>query len=445
MDPQRTCPGYGQQASHDLPATKAYWRNDTIRLCRSCQSASDHERRYARGVQRNPRPATKRQAQAQVANLGNAELAPDDEVLHSHEYIPLPELLELERTMAKAAQRRPAGAMLFTGPSGSGKTDAARDFAARVGLPFTKVDAASMTDPEAWFGTRELVVQDGVAVTEYRPSAFVTSIQQPGVTLIDEVTRVTDKHRNIVLPVIDHTRAVLNPLTGEMVQRHPMNFIIMAGNVGMAFTGTSTIDPAFYTRARHMEFDYLDEENERRVVQDASGCTDEDAYVLVKFAADTRAKAKVNPDHSPCSTRQLIEMANDVADGMTRDLAVKLSVLNNASDEGAPQSVRGELVAIWAGVRDAKLPVKAGAKAADPTGWTCPVHQQVKTVPAGTSKTTNRPYAAFKACPVVGCTQTEDRVIPRTPAQPSAMDKCGSCGTDNQPGTAYCVACGAIL
>lgn len=450
-DPQRTCPGFNREA-HDLPDTKAYWRNETIRLCRTCQSVSDHERRYAKGQATQAR--TRKPKAPAVEMLGGAELAPDAEVLHSHEYIPIPELLELETVMAKAAKRRPAGNALFTGPSGSGKTDAARDFAARVGLPFTKIDSASMTDPEAWFGTRELVIKEGVAVTEYRPSAFVESIQKPGVTLIDEVTRVVDKHRNILLPVIDHTRCVLNPLTGEMVQRHPMNFIIMAGNVGMAFTGTSAIDPAFYTRARHIEFDYLDADNEARVVQDASGCTPEDAYVLVKFATETRTKARVNPDHSPVSTRQLIEMGNDLADGMTRDLTVKLNVLNNASDEGAPQSVRQELVAIWNGVREAKMPSaapKPGTSAIS-REWVCPVHGQGKTVPAGVSKQTNRPYAAFRACPVIGCERTEDRVAPRNPAKPATKPTIGgismaclACGTTNAPGLTYCTSCGAKL
>jgi MoxR-like ATPase len=450
MDPRRKCPGFGTQPEHEIPDTRAYWRNDTIRLCRSCQSASDHTRRYAaKGI-----AATRRRAAAgpKVESLAthapSEELASDAEVAHSHQYVPMPELLELERTMVEGAKKRPAGNMIFTGPSGCGKTDAARDFAARIGLPYTKIDAASMTDPESWFGTRELVIKDGVAVTEYRPSAFIESIQRPGVTLIDEVTRVVDRHRNILLPIIDHTRAVLNPLTGEVVQRHPMNFIIMAGNVGMAFTGTTNVDPAFYNRARHIEFDYIDVENEQRIVKDAGGCDAEDAFVLVRFATDTRAKARMNPDHTPISTRQLIEMSRDIADGMSRDLTVKLNVLNNASDEGAPQSIRQELVAIWNGVRDLKMPQPVVAKPrvteAD-SGWVCPTHGTSKIVPAGVSKVTGKPYASFRACGAMGCSITEDRVQPRNPAQGTTSKVCGSCGDANAPGLTYCVSCGIKL
>ena len=38
------------------------------------------------------------------------------------------------------------------------------------------------------------------------------------------------------------------------------------------------------------------------------------------------------------------------------------------------------------------------------SGGTCPVHHEPwKTVPAGVSKSTGRPYEAFRACPTAGC------------------------------------------
>ena len=40
----------------------------------------------------------------------------------------------------------------------------------------------------------------------------------------------------------------------------------------------------------------------------------------------------------------------------------------------------------------------------------CPLHlQPFRLVPAGTSKTTQRPYAAFWACPTMGCKQKPDQ------------------------------------
>ncbi len=82
----------------------------------------------------------------------------------THAYIASKDLRMLFDAALVGATKRPAGVFLFVGPSGSGKTDGAENLAQEANLDFTKVDAASMTDPEAWFGTREIVVQDGVGL-----------------------------------------------------------------------------------------------------------------------------------------------------------------------------------------------------------------------------------------------------------------------------------------
>lgn len=40
-------------------------------------------------------------------------------------------------------------------------------------------------------------------------------------------------------------------------------------------------------------------------------------------------------------------------------------------------------------------------------GWVCPIHDDVKIVPAGFSNRTQKSYNAFRACPVAGCDQKE--------------------------------------
>lgn len=369
-----------------------------------------------------------------VPTSPDGELASDDDLSHSHEYVPMPDLIALWHAEVTGATKRPAGNLMFLGPSGSGKTDGAKALAALAGLAFTKVDAASMTDPEAWFGTREIVVQDGVAVTSYSPSAFIESIQKPGMTLIDEITRVRDEHRNVLLPLLDGTRAVTNPLTGEIVARHPGNFIVMAGNVGINFTGTNAIDPAFLTRARHVEFEYIDATNETRIVIEASGCDQETAEVFVRFAGETRMKAASDQEFTPISTRELIEAGRLVTDGLTRDLAVKFVVLNAASNEGGSSSLRQEMQNIWNGVRVVK---------STRSEWVCPTHGGAKIIPAGVSSKTGRPYNAFKGCPTFGCQLTEDRSKVTITPQIVTCQECG----DLQPAgrSTICISCGASL
>lgn len=393
----------------------------------------------------NAAPRPRMQARASV---------PDENPVPSggHEYVPDNDLVKLVESALNGTfkkGRAPANFLLY-GPSGSGKTAFVAYMAARSGLPMTKVDAASMVDPESWFGTREVVEENGVSVTKYQQSDFVKSITQPGFTFIDEMNRSRDEDRNVLLPLMDGTGRVTNPLTGESVIRHPQNFIFMAGNRGMQFTGTNAVDPAFGTRSYVWEFDYIDQADEQRIAIEATGCSVEDAFVFTRFAAETRARALGNPDFPPISTREVLKALERCADGLSKDLAAKATVLNGASNEGGEASVRAELEAIWNGVRTAKPVAAKLDPQSDPTptssaGWACPNHGKFRTIPAGISKA-GRPYNAFRACPEPFCNETEGRAPKSAPANQTAVapTTC-ACGTSNPAGRTICSNCGRAI
>lgn len=273
-------------------------------------------------------------------------------VVTSTGYVASRELLQIwEAVQASAASGKHPINLMFLGPSGCGKTVGAEYLASLAGLPFTKVDAAAMTDPEAWFGTREVVARDGVSVTTYRPSTFVGAIGKPGVLLIDEINRVRDEHRNILLPLLDGTHQVTNPLTGESVKKDPGLFIIMSGNRGLQFTGTYAVDPALMTRSVTVEFDYLAADDEQRVAIGVTGVKEDVAALFVRFANETRSRSKADPDMAPVSTREVIAGCLLVSNGLPIDLAAQIAVINGASDEGGAASIRARLTAIWAGIR----------------------------------------------------------------------------------------------
>lgn len=336
--------------------------------CRECYRAYAADWRARRNV--GAPTGTRRQTQSRTS-LGRAPIViPDlrtpaketdengekvsDEDLQtgSHAYVPSIEMIETWAAVtASAAAGKPAANLMFLGPKGCGKTEGAYFLAGTVGLPFVKIDAASMTDPESWFGTREVVSLDGVAVTEYHPSTFALMLEQPCVMLIDEVNRAKDSDRNVLLPVFDKTRKVMNPLTGDVISRHPRCFIIMSGNRGLSFTGTYAIDPAFISRSLTVAFDYVDPISEVAIACESTGCDDETAQLFVRFATDTRAKAKIDPDFEPVSTREVIEACELVVRGSSADNAARVVVINAASPEGGAQSVQMQLDAIWAGIR----------------------------------------------------------------------------------------------
>ena len=457
----RHCIGINDIPAHEVPWDEQHlapWAMDPKRKNIRCRDCDREYRRSRREARAGVAPVARRNAvkanEADIRSLRFASPEGDEETEvkeTSHEYIPNPELVALWKAVVNNAINNgaPPANIVFFGPSGSGKTRGAEYLADLVNLPFLKVDAASMTDPESWFGTREIITQDGVPVTKYVPSALVEHIAKPGVTFIDEVTRVDDQHRNVLLPLTDGTGRVTNPLNGEQVVRHPHNFIIMAGNRGLQFTGTSAVDPAFTTRALTVEFDYIDEAAERKVVIEETGCDDTTATVFTKFAVESRNKARNDPDFPPISTREVIMACRLAAGGMNRDLAAKFAIINAASPEGGSASIRQELQNIWNGVRLTKAEVDEEVRSQTAAGgWVCPTHGKVKTVPAGVSARTGKPFNAFKACPENFCDETEDRSGKPNSASANAAGTltCPSCGTAQAPGRqTFCARCGATL
>lgn len=241
--------------------------------------------------------------------------------------------------------------LLFTGPSGCGKTEAARYLARMANLPIVKVDAASMTDPEAWFGTREVVVKDGAPMTVYQESDFARGLQMPCLMLIDEINRVSDAVRQILNPLFDDSREVMNPLTGLPLKRHPLCFVVMTGNVGLAFTGTYAVDPSLLTRALTVNFDYLGDGPETQLAVSRTGCRLEDAALFIRFATETRDRAKNDPDWMPISTREVLAACSLVAHGLDVTTAARVAIINGTSGEGGADSTRASLEMIWTGIR----------------------------------------------------------------------------------------------
>lgn len=315
--------------------------------CRTCYAASVMASRARVAARKGePIPVTKDEA-AEVAAIPTGAIARD-----GHPYVPHAEMVSVFKAVvahAEATGEHPMN-LIFIGPSGSGKTEGAAFLADQLGLPFTKVDAAAMTDPESWFGTREVVVKDGVSVTAYRPSTFVEALGQPGVLLIDEVNRVRDEHRNILLPLTDGSYRVTNPLTGDVVVRHPQCYIIMSGNRGLAFTGTYPVDPALTTRAATVLFDYLAPDVETAIAVTATGVSTDYARLFVRFAAEVRNRAKVDPELMPVSTREVLMACRFVAAGLDPDTAAHVAIINGTSDEGDAASAAATLKAIWVGI-----------------------------------------------------------------------------------------------
>ena len=79
---------------------------------------------------------------------------------------------------------------LLLGPTGVGKTELVSNIANDLGLPITIFDMGTMTDPiMSLVGNHVIKMHDGVTTSTFVKSRFSEVIQQPGIVMLDEVSR----------------------------------------------------------------------------------------------------------------------------------------------------------------------------------------------------------------------------------------------------------------
>jgi hypothetical protein len=118
---------------------------------------------------------------------------------------------------------------------------------------------------------------------------------------------------------------------------------------------------------------------------------------------DVGTPSSVEPDkgaHSDAFKRAAVQW------GVARDLY-------DDRDESAPLTPQPVQAAPTTPARNVRQAIYADAPPAPVQAstdgvpaWACPIHNDVQTIPAGTSKRTGRAYPAFYACPVPGCDET---------------------------------------
>jgi MoxR-like ATPase len=209
--------------------------------------------------------------------------------------------------------------LLVTGPSGSGKSEGVGFAASRAGIPFYKIDCASVTTDDKWVGHKEFTPEKG---TIYVLSEFLKAISatdcDPGLVLLDEINRLHPTRMNILFPLLDGSRSIWVPELGITIEKHPDTIIMATANKGVGFTGTHKMDDALEGRfGFRMERTWPPADEETKILVNRTGVDPADAKTLVQIAGETRKKAQTDDLPFPVSTRDLLNAAALVAAGMT--------------------------------------------------------------------------------------------------------------------------------
>ena len=148
---------------------------------------------------------------------------------------------------------------------------------------------------------------------------FTEDIQKPCVILLDELSRAPLSANNILLPCLDSRRELPVDIAGgngmRNIKVHPDCVFIATANIGAEYTGTTQMDRALVDRFFMQEIEYMDADNEAKVLSKRCGIEVSDAKIIVETARTLRNLFSKGEISSTLSTRETLGAGRMVADG----------------------------------------------------------------------------------------------------------------------------------
>ena len=218
---------------------------------------------------------------------------------------------------------------MLVGASGTGKTELVMLACRKLGLRCSVYDMGSMYDPVSGLLGVHRLQKGGESVFDY--AKFTFDIQQPGVVLLDELSRAPVTTNNILFPCLDSRRVLPVEMAGgdglREIKVHPDCIFFATANVGAEYTGTMSLDRALVGRFFPLELDYMPCTEEKKLLEERCGVGDSDAANIVAVAETIRSLYSKQELSCNISTRETLMAGRLVADGWSALEAMELTFL----------------------------------------------------------------------------------------------------------------------
>ena len=218
---------------------------------------------------------------------------------------------------------------MMIGPTGTGKTELVLLACKKLGIPCHVYDMGSMYDPVAGLLGVHRLQKGGVSTFDY--AKFTRDIAQPGVVLLDELSRAPVTTNNILFPCLDSRRTLPVEIAGgddlRSIKVHRDCCFVATANVGAEYTGTMSMDRALVGRFFPLELDYMPKDMEEQVLIKRCGINASAAKHIVSVANNVRSLYRKQELSCSLSTRETLMAAELVADGWTTLRAMELVFL----------------------------------------------------------------------------------------------------------------------
>lgn len=166
--------------------------------------------------------------------------------------------------------------ILLDGPQGCGKTVLARAIAESLNMKFIFFNCSAVIEATDFLATIQVRASDtGQPVTDFIKTDFLKALEEanqednssrPYLVFLDEFNRCQESARNVLMPALDTTRKIFNPVSNSFISIPENVQFIAAVNRGNEFSGTFGIDAAQLDRFAPLQMSYLPPEEEIKLL-----------------------------------------------------------------------------------------------------------------------------------------------------------------------------------
>jgi nitric oxide reductase NorQ protein len=248
----------------------------------------------------------------------------------------LPQKDEVEIFRAAWSKRLP---VMLKGPTGCGKTRFLEYMASQLHQPLVTVSCHEDLTSSDLVG-RFLLQGDE---TVWQDGPLTRAVKDGAICYLDEIVEARTDTTVVIHPLTDHRRQLPLDKKSQLVEAHPDFMLVISYNPGYQ-TALKDLKPSTKQRFIGINFDYPDEELERKIVAGESGC--QKPELIAKLVAAGR-RARALKDHGleeATSTRALCYAAELMNAGLSPVSAARAAMVYPLTDDPALVEALEEII-----------------------------------------------------------------------------------------------------